>query len=301
MRILAIGNLFRSLSVRINEFCGRESEESIEKMVIHDNGAVAVITSITSILGFSPVLISKVPEYKKEHEYFTSLANFNIDISHVIWTKEKIENTMISIFDKHNERQCYTYTPNELMFADIADVDFYNYDIVFFSPLPYTIMKEVFTKCKSLKETFSVCMPSGLSLSYFLNYKFNLNSNYLFMNRGEITNLVRCSPDVRDIMRSLNKLELGNTVLVITMGTDGILVKDPIGGITKHSIEKIDNVKIPEGAGDAFATGYILSLLKGKNINDCCKNGHECAKLVMSHNTIFDMIKNHQKTLGILL
>lgn len=293
MRILAIGNTFNSFSIKVDNFCHKDSEVSINAFYSHYNGAASVVAAIAALLGYTPTLITKIPERNQLSEFVVALGSIGVDISQFVLTQECAENTLVTIYDKHHDRNCYAYTPNELAFHDISSIDYSNYDVVFFCCLSAIIVSEVFSKCRLLDKTLSVCLPSGLYCDYFDENKLLINSDYFFLNRGEIIGLTNKEISPADIPNCLKSIDFGKTTIITTMGKDGILYKESGGEIRSFDVDPISHIMHPEGAGDAFATGFITSLLKKHSIADCCKIGHECSKIVLGYNSILSMIRDN--------
>ena len=73
----------------------------------------------------------------------------------------------------------------------------------------------------------------------------------------------------KDLLVGLNKL--GPKIVIITDKNNLISCYD---GIKKYFL-KPNNIKVVErtGAGDAFASGFVAGLIKGKSIEYCLKLG----------------------------
>mmetsp|Transcript_8829 Transcript_8829/g.19993 ORF Transcript_8829/g.19993 Transcript_8829/m.19993 type:complete len:342 (-) Transcript_8829:76-1101(-) len=72
--------------------------------------------------------------------------------------------------------------------------------------------------------------------------------------------------------------------VVITQGSDSTVVA--INGITTlYPVNKIEEDKIIDsnGAGDAFVGGFLAALIKGKDMESCCKAGAYSAGVIIQH------------------
>ena len=77
---------------------------------------------------------------------------------------------------------------------------------------------------------------------------------------------------IEEIIKSLNNM--GNTT-VITMGEDGCIIpkRDSYMHVGTKKLKTLDTT----GAGDAFAAGFIVGKLKGREDADCARLGNERA------------------------
>ena len=58
-----------------------------------------------------------------------------------------------------------------------------------------------------------------------------------------------------------------------------------IGNATTASVaaEKIERVVDTTGAGDLYASGFLLGMAHGRPLSDCARLGHICAAEIISH------------------
>jgi len=106
-----------------------------------------------------------------------------------------------------------------------------------------------------------------------------LNSaDIIILNKEEAQALTK----EKDIDKILNKIyEHTYGKVIITSGSGNIITSDSLRVFTKHitPINPIDKT----GAGDAFASGFVYSMIKGKSIQEAMDNGHKEALSVMAH------------------
>ena len=196
---------------------------------------------------------------------------------------DKEANILLTIYNAELERKCYSYTPNEVLAEDLLKIDFSEFDATFFCCIPFKQIKSIFEKNTSIKKTKSIILASGLTSPYFEKNKLKVDSDYIFMNRGELLKVFEKQWDGNQgiVDNCCDELDIGNTILVVTMGKDGVLIKDHDGKITVPVDNKVKIVH-PGGAGDAFSVGFIKGILYGSNYEECCREGHMCAKKMLS-------------------
>ncbi|XP_006824957.1 uncharacterized protein LOC100371695 isoform X2 [Saccoglossus kowalevskii] len=76
-------------------------------------------------------------------------------------------------------------------------------------------------------------------------------------------------------------------IVVITQGTDPVLVaKD--GNVTEYEINKIPakDIEDTNGAGDAFAGGFLAQLVQGKPIEECVRCGNYAANYIIKQSGV---------------
>lgn len=66
-------------------------------------------------------------------------------------------------------------------------------------------------------------------------------------------------------------------VVIFTQGADStILVSSAEPDLPKvYPVNKVDNIVDTNGAGDAFAGGFLGAFVAGKGIDDCVEAGHK--------------------------
>lgn len=288
MKFLVIGNIFKSISLQVDDFCLKDTEEHINHITKRDSGAAIVVSTIAALLGCTPFLFSKIGTTQEFEIMFDKLYRLGVDLSLLVKTNSD-DNFLFTIYDKSYDRKGYSYIPNGIQEEDLLNINYSYYDAVFFCFLHANIISEVFGKNSSILNTVSILLPSGTTYEYFKDQKLIINPSYFFANRGEIKHLYNI-----DLInkKTIDKFDCGSSCLVITMGKDGVLIKEK-NAISHYPVETIKNIKHPGGAGDAFATGFIFGKINGLDYEECCKIGHKCAKIMLEASNIETIIDNY--------
>lgn len=279
MKILSIGNIFESYSLIVDHFCPVDGEIVAKNLNHRISGAAIAVTAMAAFLEESAYIISKGLMTATLEKYVGLMEKRGISITVL---NASANNTLITVYDQVLSRKCYSFTPNSINGSDLEHINFGEYDLVFFCCLPYLTIKDIFNSNKSLQSTCSVVLPSGLTASYFSEHCYNLNSNYLFINRGELGNLFNYKNGIGFSTGELIKrLNMPDTNIIVTQGREGIV------GIVdneyfEQTVDDITNIVHPGGAGDSFATGFMISLKKGCSMSECCSIGHQCASKMLS-------------------
>jgi len=76
----------------------------------------------------------------------------------------------------------------------------------------------------------------------------------------------------------------GRRKVVITQGSEPTIVAIR-GNVQKYPVLKLSQEQLVDtnGAGDAFVGGFLAAVVKGKNVEECCKAGTYAASVVIQH------------------
>lgn len=135
-------------------------------------------------------------------------------------------------------------------------------------------------------------IPDQISLIFSLGHlyakrglselrNFIERANFLFLNEDEAELLTGKSFE----KASEDLVDLGSDNVIVTRGKNGSFIRNKEFSefISIESSSAVDTT----GAGDSFISGFILGLLKGKNIVECMNLGNKMAKAsIKSHGAI---------------
>jgi len=100
----------------------------------------------------------------------------------------------------------------------------------------------------------------------------------LLANDEEIKSLY----EVSDLNEAVAAVQKDCSTVAITLGSEGAMaIKD--GEVTKVPAVKVDNVEDVTGAGDLFASGFLLGLAREKDMAYSLSLGCLCASEIISH------------------
>lgn len=282
MRILAIGNVFESKSFLVDDFCEKDSEVVANNVTSRISGAAIVVSAIAAFLHLESFLFSKVKEDHGINDILMKLSKIGVNTKLVDIYGEKT-NLLLTIYNTEMERKCYSYTPNQVLATDLLKIDFSKFDATFFCCIPFEQVSLVFEQNKSIEKTKSIILASGLTSHYFEKNKLKVGSDYIFMNRGELLKVFEKEWEGNQNVtyECCAKIDIENTILVVTMGKDGVLIRDHEEELTVP-VNDVVNIVHPGGAGDAFSVGFMKGILYGYDYKECCEEGHMCAKEMLS-------------------
>lgn len=294
MRILAIGNIFESNSLNVDEFCEKDSEVIVNNISSRISGAVIVISAMAAFLHNDISLYSKFNyANNKFRELVDLLAKFGVNTSMI--KNCDSTNNLITIYDVEGSRKCYSSMNNSIVTNDLLALDYSAYDAVFFCCLSYSIVAPVFEKNQSLKDTKSIVLASGLTKEYFDNACLLINPSIVFMNEGELNTVLGVMCDSTKLIKEkMKSVDMGNTALVVTMGAKGVATLGS-WGYHNYSVSKIESIVHHGGAGDSFALGFVHALFNNETIQNCCKLGHECALKMLSVYSVKEFLEREVK------
>ncbi len=114
--------------------------------------------------------------------------------------------------------------------------------------------------------------------SEFLDLIRSKTIDYVFANVHELKSLY----ETDDLGEAVRQIAKDAEVAAITMGADGAMAVFN-GEIVSVPAYPVDKVVDATGAGDLFASGFLLGLARGQNIESALKTGCLAASEVITH------------------
>lgn len=156
---------------------------------------------------------------------------------------------------------------------------------LYLTSLGYTWLpayKQIGNYVQSKKDTVLAFNPGSVQfLDGVSSFAFLLPlTTILFVNREEAEKIVGSKHEVPELLQRL-KMK-GIRVVSLTDGDKGAYALDE-KGIFYHQEKITCPVVDRTGAGDAYATGFLLGFLRGKSIKECMMYGAYNAASVISH------------------
>ncbi len=112
----------------------------------------------------------------------------------------------------------------------------------------------------------------------FLDLLRSQTCDYVFANVEELKSLYQ----VDNLHDAVQMVAQDAEVAAITMGADGAMAIAN-GEVISVPAVKVDNIVDATGAGDLFASGFLLSLARGNDMHHALSLGCLCASEVISH------------------
>lgn len=287
MKILAIGNIFLSTSIIAENFCTKDSEIYADTLQNKISGAAIIISAVSAFLNIDATLCTKSVKNQRVDILFKKLESLGVCFEFVQADETSDANTMISIYNQYNERHCYTFLPNEVSAEDLQLIDYSKYDVVFFCCIPYKEIKCLLDKGKFPIAQKTIIIASGLTYQYLDVKGLKVFPDYIFMNAGELRGSLGVE---EDDWLSFERINTGDTKVIITMGKDGVVIKNN-DVVSQYPVsDETNNIVHPGGAGDSFAAGYMAGQLKGWDDKESVSLGHKCAMSLLSVNSVEEYI-----------
>ena len=275
MRVLVVGNLFQAFTIVVNNFPKIDGESAALEFRKKEAGAALVVSTICRLFNIEPKIVSQ----NISEGSFDELLN----------VKDATPNKLLTIYNSDMDRFAYAYIPEPLSIKEL-DIDFSNYDVVFLCCIDSDTLSLLYKNNDTLSKTVSVLLPNGLVQNYFDGCNLKFACNYMFINRGELR-LIQNKLMDHDIYTKVMSLVLGESNLIITAGRHGVYTYIN-GEFLHHEVKPVAHIMHPGGAGDSFATGFILHYLSTGNTDAAVQIGHEYASRVMSVSDICELWTN---------
>lgn len=112
----------------------------------------------------------------------------------------------------------------------------------------------------------------------FLDLMRSKTIDYVFANVHELKSLY----ETDDLGEAVRQIAKDTELAAITMGADGAMVVYN-GEVTSVPAFPIDKVVDATGAGDLFASGFLLGMARGQTLESALKTGCLAASEVISH------------------
>ncbi|SEQ22507.1 Sugar or nucleoside kinase, ribokinase family [Devosia sp. YR412] len=112
----------------------------------------------------------------------------------------------------------------------------------------------------------------------FLDLMRSKTIDYVFANVHELKSLY----ETEDLGEAVRQVAKDTELAAITMGADGAMVVYN-GEVTSVPAFPIDKVVDATGAGDLFASGFLLGMARGQTLESALKTGCLAASEVISH------------------
>lgn len=280
-RLIAIGETMMMFTT-----ARAESLATAEDVRLHPGGAQSNVACHVAQAGLSSAWVGVVGDDVLGHRIRRSIERLGVDTRWV--TYDSTAPTGVYFKDPGHGVMYYRSgsAASRMSPATVASIPLEDADIVHLSGITPALS----ASCAALVDTvFERVAASNAILSFDVNYRPSLwpegaaasvlrtlasRADIVFVGRDEAQALWGCSTadDVRALLPEPGRL----------------VVKDSDVGATEFSADgSVFEPAIPTevleavGSGDAFAAGYLASLLRGDAANDRLRAGHERARLVL--------------------
>lgn len=238
-------------------------------------GSVANTVRNMSLLGFKTAFVGKAGVDIDGDFFEQSLKDYNVQ-SYLIQTdKDKTGCSVVMVHSDKDRTQCaHSCASNLLTIQEVKD-EYLNYtksvmtEGYMLNRLPELIEDVIHRTHRMNKESYLTlsdvhCVANKRDLILKLLPEINI----LFGNEYEFEAL------------NLNPNHLTKTICVKTCGKQGVELYTA-GNHYHFDITPVNNIINTNGAGDAFASGFLMAHLSGKTFAECVENGHQIAQNVL--------------------
>lgn len=264
-----------------NELCIKFGEKiTVDKTAVLVGGNAANVGVGTSRLGLKTALVTEIGKDEFAQKIISTLKNENIDISNVLQTEgqQSSFSTIINfkgertIFSEHVKRFHnfnFEKTSTKWVYLTSLGEDWLG---AYYKTIDF--VKK--TKCRLAFNPGTLQIAAG---------KKNIENvlfvtDVLFVNKEEAAQIsnfqfpISNENDDKDIIKQLLIVlqKMGPKIVVITDGKNGSFAIDALGNVSKKGIIEIQVVE-KTGAGDAYSSGFLSTLINGKSIADAMDLG----------------------------
>jgi ribokinase len=269
-----------------------DGEAPIMQQMLSPGGSAANTIYGLAKLGIKTGFIGAIGDDDEGKLLLDDFRSMGIDISQIKTKSEAATGSVLCLTDRRGRRALYV-SPGANSLLTWHDIDFQYLNQARVIHLSSFVAEEQFhlqyQVLSAISPSVMVSLAPGAlyanrgwdALALWLRRAF-----ILFVNQREMRALT--GEEFKAGARRC--LEQGCSIVVVTLGK-GIDKEKPIAcyindGAQEYSIEaqqgKRQAIVDTTGAGDAFATGFLYGLLKGKNLRECGLLGQVVAQLTIS-------------------
>ncbi len=282
-------------SAAANEIIIRENGEE-EEFIAYESGTKILIKELDffiggggtntacsfSRLGLKTGFIGKLGNDENGKHILSMLKKSRVEFLGAIDKRHKSGYSIV--LDSEDDRTILTHKgANDYLSYKDTRLDQIKTKWLYFASMTHKAYKTLekmalFAKKNSIKLAFN---PSSYIAKLGKEYlsKVIKRTNVLILNKEEASLILGKKGRLKSLLGSLSAL--GPEVVVITDGKNGCYAKH--GSSYFYLPAKKTRVKDTTGAGDAFASGFIAGIIKGKGIEDSLKIGMANASSVITH------------------
>lgn len=277
MDILCVGDMLADLIIReINQdVVFNNTATPIEEVAIKTGGDALNNSIDMSILGNKVAVVGRLGSDMFGDYLYKIGTEKGVDMSHCIRCEDKPQTKSVILMRKGGDRKFYYYAGSNDEFV-FEDIDLSLLDQCRILQMGGTFHFPNFDGEKGTLPLLKEAKARGVITSMDVNTDFTGRWNetieccypYLdyFMPSLEQAVLITKKEDPREMADFF--LERGVKTAVIKMGSQGCYAKNQEGEAFSCSCYNVPVVETT-GAGDAFVSGFLTSVLKGKTLKEC--------------------------------
>ena len=256
----------------------------IEKLRMDTGGGGTNTATAFSRLGLKTGYIGKIGCGENSQRVLQWLKKEGISTELVSKSKSSRTGLSVILDAKGRDRTILAYkgSNDDLRWSDINESKLKTKWIYLCSLMgkSYEVLEKIssYAKKKNIKVAFNPSSYLARKGKRFLSNVLK-NTDVLIFNREEAQLLAGKETDIKKLIKKVH--ETGPKAVVITGGEKDVYAYD---GIRTYCLTP-NHRKIVEatGAGDAFASGFVAGMAKGKNIKFCLQLGLAESESVITH------------------
>lgn len=252
-----------------NELCMKFGEKiTVDKAEILLGGNAANVSVGTSRLGLNTAIVAEIGKDEFAQKIINTLSKENVNTASVLQTEGQ-QSSFSTIINFKNERTIFSEhvrRKHNFSFEDIST------KWIYLTSLGKEWENAYQKTVDFVKETkFNLAFnPGTLQIKSGKNNieSVLLAANLLFVNKEEGEELLgypQGQKSIKDLLTNLQKL--GPKIVVITDSKNGSFAIDEKGEVLKEEIVEAEVIE-KTGAGDAYSSGFLGAILRGKSIKE---------------------------------
>lgn len=262
--ILAVGHTAFDYIMQVEDFPSPNSSVKVEKLENLHGGAAANVAVAVQKLGFKSGLVSAVGEDFKKTEYYEKLKKMNINMEGIIEIENYKTPRAFVVTNSKNDQISYFYWGAAEKFEDLDPPK----EVIKKAKIIHlaTGNPKFNIRCGKIAKKYNKIVSADPGQDLYLYSSKNLKEmlstcDILFGNHHEIRKIKKKTNE-----KDLRKL--GPKIVVETYGKEGSIIHSKNMIKIKALGRKVVD---PTGAGDSYRAGFLVSYLKGNDLETCGK------------------------------
>lgn len=253
-----------------HELCIKFGEKiTVDKAEILLGGNAANVAVGISRLGLNAGIVAEIGKDEFAQKITSTLIREKVDVSRVTQT-EGAQSSFSTIINFANERTIFSEHVKRLHNFDLNNLSAKWIYLTSLGEEWRNAYDRLFNFVKE-KQCLLAFNPGTLQIRSGKNNVGNLLSvtNLLFVNKEEGEELLNYPQGQNPIEKIIVNLQkLGPKIVVVTDGKNGSYAIDEKGKIFKQEAANEAKVVEKTGAGDAYSSGFLSAMIRGKSITD---------------------------------
>ena len=277
--VVSIGALLLDMIAFVDEFPKKDGESFVRDFTMLPGGAAANVAVLCSRLGLKTAFSGKIGKDNFGDILLEDLRKEKVNVTDALIISEKLNTGSCYIcVDRNGDRMILAHSGA----ADTLSIDDLPLDLLTQAKWVHLSDLRNVTAIEAMLDSdyeinFSMSPGALIAQNPSRAYRLTQQAKLVVASLDEITQIFRCSEDEIESVSDELFNEMNEKIIAVTKGSKGATI------YTKHGSTDIPIFKVPvvdtTGAGDAFTSGMLYSLIKGKKPKEAGRIAAACSAI----------------------